>query len=145
MSNVHQPYKSTEDNVIRPEAVPGEVAIKANYETHDEGHHVVPLSTYYKIFGALMVLLILTVVAAEFDMGRILGPSYAWMNIVIALAIAGYKAALIIMYFMHVKFSSRLITIFAFMAYFFVGILFLMTYGDYFTRSWMPGWTPTPQ
>jgi cytochrome c oxidase subunit 4 len=142
MSNVHQPYKKTEDNEIRPEAVPGEVAIKGNYETHHEDHHIVPMSTYYKIFGALMVLLILTVLAAEVEMNKVLGENFAWMNIIIALAIAFTKAILIVLYFMHVKFSSRLIMVFAFMAYFFVGIMFMMTYADYMTRDWLPGWLP---
>ncbi len=111
----------------------------AHYDTnHEDDHrHIVPLKTYFLIFGGLMVLLLLTVGAAELDFNSILGPNFAWLNIVVALAIAVIKAALIILYFMHVKFSSRLIALFSVAAYFFVSIMFLMTYGDYFTRHWI--------
>ncbi len=38
---------------------------------------------------------------------------------------------------MHVKFSSRLIKICSVIAYFFVLIMFVLTYADYFTRNWI--------
>jgi len=134
-------YQGKDSDLIRPEAIPGgSGAVTADYdEFHkDEHHHIVPLSTYYKIFGALMVLLVITVLAAEFDFGERISPSLAWMNIVVALVIAVTKAALIVMYFMHVKYSSRLVMITAVIAYFFVFIMFMLTYADYFTRGWMP-------
>jgi cytochrome c oxidase subunit 4 len=126
-------------DLVRPETVPGGAQVAKGYETHheDDHRHIVPLSTYYKIFGALMVLLIITVLAAEFDFAERVSPSLGWMNIVVALIIAVVKAALIILYFMHVKFSSTLIKIFAGGVYFFLVIMFLMTYADYFTRDWL--------
>ncbi|MDF2439414.1 MAG: cytochrome c oxidase subunit [Abditibacteriota bacterium] len=129
-------HKDADRNLVRPEGVPGG-AIAAEYEAHtDEGHdhHIVPMSTYYKIFGALMGLLLITVLAAEVDMANFGMP---WMNIIIALAIAVTKAVLIVLYFMHVKFSSRLIKICAAVAYFFLMIMFTLTYADYFTRNWI--------
>ena len=68
-------------------------------------HHIVSPKTYYKVFAALMVLLFLTVAAAEID--------HAVLNTVIALVIAGIKALLIILIFMHVKYSSRLTQVLA--------------------------------
>jgi cytochrome c oxidase subunit 4 len=123
---------------VKQEAFPGG-AQTAQYDTNheDDHHHIVPLTTYYKIFGALMVLLLITVGAAEFDFNERIGPSFAWMNIIVALAVAVTKAYLIVAYFMHVKFSSRLIALFSVAAYFFVAIMFLETYGDYFTRHWI--------
>jgi cytochrome c oxidase subunit 4 len=133
-------YQGKDSDLIRPEAIPGgSGAATATYdEFHaDEHHHVVPLSTYYKIFGALMVLLLITVGAAEIPFERII-PAAPWLNIVVALAVAITKAALIVMYFMHVKYSSRLVMIVSVTAYFFVFIMFMLTYADYFTRGWMP-------
>jgi cytochrome c oxidase subunit 4 len=120
---------------VKQEAFPGG-AQTANYDTnHEDDHrHIVPLTTYYKIFAALMVLLLITVGAAEFDFSERVGPAFAWMNIVVALAVAVTKAYFIVAYFMHVKYSSRLIALFAVAAYLFVGIMFLETYADYFTR-----------
>ena len=126
-------------DLVKQEAFPGG-AQTANYDVDhsDDHHHIVPLKTYYIIFGLLMLFLLITVGAAEFDFAERVGQNFAWMNIIVALAIAVVKATLIVMYFMHVKFSGRLIALFAVAAYFFVGIMFLMTYGDYLTREWLP-------
>ena len=127
-------------DLVKQENFPGG-AQTAHYEQHhgeDHEHHVVPLKTYYIIFGLLMVFLLITVLAAEFDFGERVGPNFAWMNIIVALIIAVVKATLIVMYFMHVKFSSRLVALFSVSAYFFVAIMFMLTYADYLTRDWMP-------
>jgi cytochrome c oxidase subunit 4 len=76
-----------------------------------------------------MVLLIVTVLAARVEMGI--------LNVPIALAIATTKAVVIMMYFMHLKFSSKLVWIFAGVAFVFVGIMFALTMSDYFTRDWL--------
>ncbi len=96
-------------------------------EVHDHTHHIVPVSTYLKVFSALMVLLVLTLVAATKDFG--IG------NIVIAMIIAVLKAALIIVYFMHMKWSSPLIRLFGVGTLFWLGILFVLTSGDYLFRG----------
>ena len=64
-------------------------------------NHVVPLRVYFSVFGALMVLTAITVAVAFFDLGV--------LNNVVALGIAGLKATLVILYFMHVRYSGRLI------------------------------------
>jgi caa(3)-type oxidase subunit IV len=62
--------------------------------------HVSPKSVYYSIFGALMVLTVITVAAAFVNLGS--------LNFPVALAIAIIKATLVVLFFMHVKYSSRL-------------------------------------
>ena len=97
--------------------------------------HVSPLSTYLSIFAALMVLSAITVGAAFINLGS--------FNPVVALAIAVIKATLVILFFMHVKYSSRLTKITVVMSFFFVAILFAETFMDYATRG-MPGDIPPP-
>ena len=89
--------------------------------------HVSPKSTYYMIFGALMVGTAITVAAAFIDLGV--------LNFPVALAIAVTKATLVILFFMHVKYSSRLTKLFVGMAFFFLFILFGLTLTDYLTRG----------
>jgi cytochrome c oxidase subunit 4 len=95
----------------------------------DSEHHIVPLSTYYKVFAALMVLLFITVAAARVELGV--------FNVPIAVGIAVVKAVLIILFFMHVKYSSKLVWVFSGAAFVFVGIMFALTLSDYFTRGWI--------
>ena len=91
--------------------------------------HVSPLSTYMSIFAALMVLSAIRVGAAFVDLGS--------LNPIVALAIAGLKATLVILYFMHVKYSSRLTKLTVVLSMFFVAILFAETLMDYATRGWL--------
>jgi len=73
--------------------------------SHDHSHgevgHVVPESVFWKVFAALVVLTVITVLAAQVDMGK-------W-NIVGALVIASIKASLVIYFFMHGKYENRII------------------------------------
>jgi cytochrome c oxidase subunit 4 len=92
---------------------------------HDQ-HHVVPLKIYYGIFGILMVLTGVTVGVAYIDLGR-------W-NTVVALAIACFKAMVVVLYFMHVKYSTRLIKLTVLAGLYWMVILFGLTLGDYLTR-----------
>jgi cytochrome c oxidase subunit 4 len=94
---------------------------------HDQ-HHVVPLKIYYGIFGILMVLTGVTVGVAYVDLGR--------MNAVVALAIACFKALIVVLYFMHVKYSTRLIKLTVIAGLYWMGIIFALTLGDYLTRAW---------
>lgn len=91
-------------------------------------HHVVPLKIYYAIFAILMVLTGVTVAVAYIDLGPI--------NIVAALAIAGFKAMIVVLYFMHVKYSTRLIKLTVIAGLYWMGIIFALTLGDYLTRGW---------
>ena len=92
-------------------------------------HHVIPVRTYLIIFAALFVLLFLTVGAYFINVGP--------FNIMIAMTIAIIKALLIILYFMHVRFSNRLTWVFAGAAFFWLGILLGLTLTDYLSRAWL--------
>ena len=89
--------------------------------------HVSPLSTYIGIFSALMVLTALTVGVAFLNLGS--------FNPVVALVVAAVKATLVILFFMHVKYSSRLTKLTVVLSLFFVAILFAETLMDYATRG----------
>ena len=92
--------------------------------------HVAPKSMYYMVFGALIVGTILTVASAKVDMGP--------LNNVVMLAIAGAKATLVILFFMHVRWSSRLTWVVAMAGFFWLLLLFTVL-GDYVSRGWVPG------
>ena len=89
--------------------------------------HVLPLKIYYGIFAALMVLTGLTVWVATIDLGK--------ANVVVALTIACIKALLVILFFMHVRYSSRLTWMFAAAGFLWLAILFTLTMSDYLTRG----------
>jgi cytochrome c oxidase subunit IV len=91
-------------------------------------HHVVPTRIYYAIFATLMVLTGVTVAVAYIDLGP-------W-NAVAAVAIACFKAMIVVLYFMHVKYSTRLVTLTVVAGIYWMGILFALTLGDYLTRAW---------
>ena len=90
--------------------------------------HIVPTRIYYLIFAALMVGTYLTVQAAFLDLGP--------LNTVVALAIACAKAVLVVLYFMHVRYSTRLTWAVVVGSVFWLGILLALTMGDYLTRPW---------
>src|SRR3954471_22685755 len=90
--------------------------------------HVSPKSTYYAIFGALMVLTGVTVGAAFVNLGS--------FNFPVAIAIAITKATLVILFFMHVKYSSRLTKMIVGVSFFFLAIMFGLTLTDYMSRGW---------
>lgn len=96
--------------------------------------HVVGVGTYLGIFGALMVLTAATVGAAFIDLGHILGGGEA-PNIVVMLLIAFAKATLVLLYFMHLKFSSRLSQAWAVAAVLWLGIMIVITMSDYLSRG----------
>ncbi len=89
--------------------------------------HTVPLKIYFGVFIALCVLTGLTVWTAKHDYGA--------LNTPIALSIAGVKALLVIMFFMHVKYSSKLTQLFAFAGFFWLAILLVFTLQDFMTRG----------
>lgn len=93
--------------------------------------HVAPKSMYYMVFLALLVGTGLTVAAAFVDMGA--------MNNVVMLTIALIKATLVILFFMHVRWSTRLTWVVAMAGFFWLLILFGVTMGDYLTRGWIAG------
>ena len=94
---------------------------------HAHGPHIVPLPIYLGVFAALMVGTVLTVLAARMDFG--------WLNTPVALAIACSKATLVILFFMHVKYSEKLVTLMVLVSIAFLFILFVITLSDYWTRG----------
>ena len=62
-------------------------------------HHIIPLSTYFKVFGALMFLTLITVLAAQIDLTEYLGKG-PW-NVILAMLIAVVKSTLVLLFFMH--------------------------------------------
>jgi cytochrome c oxidase subunit 4 len=95
------------------------------------GHHVAPISMYLAVFGALIVGTILTVVVAKFDLGP--------LNNIVMLAVAIAKALLVVLFFMHVRWSSRLTWVVAASGFFWLLILFTITMSDYMSRGWVAG------
>ncbi len=94
--------------------------------------HVVSRKTYFLVFAALMGLTAVTTGAAFMDLG-------AW-NTVVALAIAVTKMLLVILFFMHVRYSSQLTKVIVVAAFLWLAILLTLSLSDVFTR----GWTPIP-
>ena len=97
--------------------------------------HISPKKMYYAIFGSLMVLTVITVAIAFVNLGA--------LNFPVALSIAILKATLVILFFMHVKYSSRLTKLTCGAAFFFMVVLFGLTMTDYLSRGWFtaPGGT----
>jgi cytochrome c oxidase subunit IV len=92
--------------------------------------HVVPRSTYYMVFVALVTLTGLTVGVTYIHMGR--------FNLIVALLIAITKASLVVFFFMNVKNSSSLTKLFVVAGLFWMGLLVLLTFSDYVSRGWLP-------
>jgi len=89
--------------------------------------HISPKSTYYAIFGALMVLTAVTVAVAFINLGS--------FNFPVAIGIAILKATLVILFFMHAKYSSALTKMFVGTAFFFLFILLTLSLTDYLSRG----------
>jgi cytochrome c oxidase subunit IV len=96
--------------------------------------HTASKHTYYRVWGILIALLLITAGVSYLDLGP--------LNIVVSLTIAVGKALLIMLFFMHVRDSRRLIWIFVGLGFFWLVILLSLTMSDYLTRSWLPvaGW-----
>lgn len=90
------------------------------------------IKTLCGVWVALLVLLCFTWLVAEFDLGP-------W-NIVAAMTIAVLKMLLVILWFMHVRHSSRRTWIFVAAGFFWLFIMVTLTMGDYLTRDGLPWW-----
>lgn len=96
-----------------------------SHDSHD-AHHIIPLPTYYKIFGTLIGLTIVTVLAAKVDFGA--------FNAVVAFGIASVKAALVLGYFMHLKYDNLMNRVIIGSGVFFLIVLWLFSILDIVTR-----------
>jgi len=90
--------------------------------------HVLPKSIYYTIFLSLMVLTAATVGVAFINLGS--------LNFPVAIGIAITKATLVVLFFMHVKYSSQLTKMVVAIAIFFLLVMLGLTMTDYLTRDW---------
>jgi cytochrome c oxidase subunit IV len=90
--------------------------------------HIVPVRTYVGVFLALLALTALTTAVAFYDLGK-------W-NTVAALAIAVTKMLLVILFFMHLKYSSGLTRVVLLAGFFWLAILVALTLSDELTRNW---------
>ena len=108
MSEFHDP-----SNVVNPE--------------HAD-HHIVTPAQYAIVFVSLLIGTVLTVLAAKKDMGV--------FNPIIALGIACTKAVIVILFFMHVKYQSKLVKLTVISGFFTFLVLITMTLTDYISRAW---------
>lgn len=97
------------------------------HDQHSAEHPT--LGVYYTTFAWLMVLLVVTLGAAMVDLGP--------LNVAIAMGIAAAKIALIMVFFMHLKYSSVLSRVFAGSGLVWLVIMFVLTFADFFTRPWL--------
>ena len=93
--------------------------------------HIVSVRLYFVIFLALLIGTGLTAWVSFFNFP---GP----LNAIIALTIAVIKATLVVLFFMHMRYSSRLIWVVFGAALFWLAIMFALTFSDYSTRAWLP-------
>ena len=94
---------------------------------HTEHHIVTPIQ-YVMVFGTLLLGTLLTVGAAFINMGP--------LNPIVALGIACFKAVIVILFFMHAKYQSRLIKMTITSGFFIFLVLIVMTMSDYISRAW---------
>jgi cytochrome c oxidase subunit 4 len=97
-------------------------------EHGEHEHHIVSPVVYATIVGALLVGTGLTVGASYLELGI--------FNPIVAIAIACIKATLVVLFFMHVKYSTRLTKLTVGCGLFTFIVLISMTLADYFTRAW---------
>jgi cytochrome c oxidase subunit IV len=104
--------------------------------------HVVPVKVYMAVWASLLVLTALTTGVAYVDLGKI---GNVDMNTVAALVIAAAKMMLVVLFFMHAKYTPGLPRIVVVAALFWLGIMMSLTLADELTRSWSPmahSWVP---
>ena len=95
--------------------------------TNMSKHVIIPQKIYILVFVTLLMLTLVTVDVAFYDAG--------WLNLYLALAIATCKALLVLLYFMHVRYSPRLTWVFVGAGFFWFLIMIVFTLGDYLTRE----------
>ena len=91
--------------------------------------HVVPVKVYLTVFVLLLVMTATTTAVSGVDLGP-------W-NTVVALAIAVFKASLVVLFFMHAKYSPKLTRVVILGGLFWLAILLLITFSDFATRGWI--------
>ena len=98
-----------------------------------DSSHVVPVRVYILVLSLLFVFTVITVLAAFVELGP--------LNTPLALAIAIFKASIVVLFFMHVRYNTPLMWVFAGAGFFWLLILLALTMQDYVSRDWE---TPAP-
>lgn len=101
----------------------------SEHNEHGAAGHIVPVSTYFLVFLALMVGTALTTWIATVDLGG------RW-NTVVALTIAVCKMILVVLFFMHVKYATGLTRVVILAGFFWLGIMITLSCADELTRTW---------
>lgn len=101
-----------------------------DHHAHDGGHHIIPAGVLLKVFGTLVALTALTVLLALLERSGTLHFGGDLGSIGIALLIAGVKATLVAMYFMALKYDSKLHSMAFVIAILFLFVFFVITYFD---------------
>ena len=91
-------------------------------ENKEHIHHIIPLQTYFKVFGALMFLTVFTVLASKVDLGS--------FNIILAMLIAIMKSALVLLFFMHLYYDNKTNLLFFLGSVLFLIVFISFTYFD---------------
>jgi cytochrome c oxidase subunit 4 len=91
--------------------------------------HAPSRKPYFLTWAFLMIMTGLTVLVAEFNLGA--------LNDVVALTIAVLKGTAVVLFFMHVRHSSRLTKLTVVSGFLWLGIMILITMSDYWTRGWL--------
>lgn len=115
-----------------------EKSVNRGMEAHHHGedeHHVLSPMFYLLIFGGLIVGTIFTVLAALYDLDSI----FVGANTAVALIIAFAKTSLVVLFFMHVWYSGKLVWLSVGGGLIWLVILFLFVMSDYLTRGIVPG------
>ena len=92
--------------------------------------HIVTKKQYALIFGILMLLTLATTAIGMIDLGR--------LNVVVALVIATIKALLVVLFFMHIYWSSKLNNLVVMSGVVWLALLLWLTLTDIFSRGWLP-------
>jgi cytochrome c oxidase subunit 4 len=93
----------------------------------NEQHHILPNSMAAKIFGALLVLTVVTVWVAQYDLGS--------LNFAVAMLVASVKATLVCLFFMGLKYDHKENTVIFSTSFIFMVIFMVLTFGDLLTRG----------
>jgi len=101
----------------------------AQPQQHDDEYtHIAPASLYIGIWATLMAFTLITVLASFAELGP--------FNIVVALLIATIKGTLVVLFFMHLRYSPKLTIAAVIASIFFLFIMFSLTMTDYLSRAW---------
>ncbi len=100
----------------------------AHTETAHPQHHVVSWKVYLAIFAGLCVLTAVSVIVTGYDFGE--------LNLLVALGVSVAKSTLVVLYFMHARYSPKLTGVVIAAALAFFVILVFLTLTDYVSRSW---------